>query len=990
MQGLQKFQCYIRGRVLTYKLYAKQYKQCYAWCFALSRQLDAHPRQMFGTNNPANDPRARAKELYDIQRDFRDLPEGLTFSTTSVAIHYRLLMQLRSRCQDCFRGVGSQRIETALLACCPEILEHATADEEYRLKFWASMLTATSLNDKKSHAIDVLETTNRNDVGTGDLRITFLMRSIPKHADACFQLAYEARHAVMTIRRKQRSVTLDVLFCSDRCRCFRSQSVFKNKRTGVLNKCDVPLDFKTAYLSQMSLRDQTVLTPADMIKRCNAAFAQQKQMQACLFHQQMQTFKRQRPVQKLETITLLLMLPQKTSRRDAELMLDVMFKDPDHSREAEAVRDAVDVLFAERLQANFEDLTRLRRRRGRADRADISYETRIESMCASEDVKQRAFRQLKVMKRSKDGDVKVQTYLDNLLRIPFGVYREETMLACLPGIARDLANLQTRLLTIKQLADMANTETSTQHHMVHWVESLLARIDEQYPDVRRSAMDLRQRLVAFDQDRKQYCIRVRQCLDSSVYGHQAAKDQLERIVCQWITGKQDGVILGLQGPPGVGKTSLIKYGLSRCLVDADGKERPFVFLPLGGMSGASFLVGHNFTYQGSRYGRIAGALMDAGCLNPVIFIDELDKISRTERGEEVVGILTHLTDSTQNQQFYDRYFAGIPLDISKALIVFSFNDIDRIDPVLRDRITCIRVDPLDTNDKLEISRQFLLPEILDTVGFRRDDVSISPNDLQYIIRTFTFEAGVRRLKQILYHVVREINRRVSQCLEKRTFPTTLDRDFLNNCLAQHPRKLRRLVGNVPVIGIINGMYANTFGVGGITTIEVSRFRCREPYGFKLTGQQGDVMKESMECAKTVAFNLLDEAATNAYQAKPFGLHVHCPEASVRKDGPSAGAAIATALYSYLSDAPIDASVALTGELDLHGNVRAVGGLQAKLHGVKAAGVQTALVPSENKEDIRCLRLRGKLPTDHNFKIIFVDHVRDAIKIMCGRKAQQLP
>lgn len=974
----------VRGRMTTHALYAKQHKQCYTWCFALSRQQDRHPRQMFGTNHPTSDPRARARELHDIQREFRDLPERLTLQTPSVSVHYLVLMRLRRRCQVCFRAVGSQRIETALEACCSEMLESLTTEERFRLKFWASMLTATSLTDKSSSPLDRTDSTMRDDVGTGDMRVTFSMRAIPKHADLRFQLMYESRHAVMTIRSLRRTVTLDVLFCPDRCRCFRSQSVFQSKRQSVVRISDTPLDFKTAYLGQMSLRDQTVMSPADMVKRCDAAFAQQKNMQSCLFHQQMQSFKRQRPVQKLETITLLLMLPQQTSRRDAELLLDVLFKDPEHSQEAEAVRDAVDVLFAERLQANFDDLARTRRRRSRAERADLSYETRIESMCASDDVKQRAFRQLKVMKRSKDGDVKVQTYLDNLLRIPFGVYREETMLACLPGIARDLAELQQRIRSTEGFADLAKSTVSTQHHMMRWVESFQARLGPQEREHRGLAQDLRQRLLAFDQDRKHYCSRVRRCLDESVYGHQAAKDQLERIVCQWITGKQDGVILGLQGPPGVGKTSLIKYGLSRCLVDADGKERPFVFLPLGGMSGASFLVGHNFTYQGSRYGRIAGALMDAGCLNPVIFIDELDKISRTERGEEVVGILTHLTDSTQNQQFYDRYFAGIPLDISKALIVFSFNDIDRIDPVLRDRITCIRVDPLDTADKLEISRNFLMPEILDTVGFRRDDVVISPADLRYIIQTFTFEAGVRRLKQILYHVVREVNRHESQSLARRSFPSTLDRTFLNDCLAQHPRKLRRLVGNQPVIGVVNGMYANTFGVGGITTIEVSRFRCREPYGFKLTGQQGDVMKESMECAKTVAFNLLDEAATNAYQARPFGLHVHCPEASVRKDGPSAGAAIATALYSYLSSTPIDASVALTGEIDLHGNVRAVGGLQAKLHGVKSAGVRTALVPGENREDIRCLRLRGKLPTDRDFNVTFVDHVRDAIKLMCER------
>ena len=176
--------------------------------------------------------------------------------------------------------------------------------------------------------------------------------------------------------------------------------------------------------------------------------------------------------------------------------------------------------------------------------------------------------------------------------------------------------------------------------------------------------------------------KIRDTLEESVHGHEKAKRQVERIIGQWITGEQSGYCFGFEGPPGVGKTSLAKLGLANCLKDEDGVSRPFAFIAIGGASNSSTLDGHNYTYVGSTWGKIVDILMEKKCMNPIIFIDELDKVSKTEHGKEIIGILTHLIDSTQNSAFQDKYFTGIDLDLSKALFIFSYNDVEAIDSII--------------------------------------------------------------------------------------------------------------------------------------------------------------------------------------------------------------------------------------------------------------------------------------------------------------------
>ena len=245
---------------------------------------------------------------------------------------------------------------------------------------------------------------------------------------------------------------------------------------------------------------------------------------------------------------------------------------------------------------------------------------------------------------------------------------------------------------------------------------------------------------------------VNNTMNKSVYGHIDAKDKILQIVSQWISNpSSSGNIIALQGPPGIGKTSLVKNGIAKAL------NRPFHMIPLGGTSDSSFLEGHSYTYEGSTYGRIVQILIDSKCMNPVIFFDELDKVSETKHGEEIIGVLTHLTDQTQNSNFNDKYFTGIDFDLSKVLFVFSYNHEEKINPILRDRLIKINLNGFDKNEKLKISKEYLIPELISNVGLEKDDIIISDEVIDFIISKYSDEKGVRDLKRAFETIFLKIN-----------------------------------------------------------------------------------------------------------------------------------------------------------------------------------------------------------------------------------------
>tara|TARA_Y100001970_G_scaffold37677_1_gene46554 strand:- start:7250 stop:10447 length:3198 start_codon:yes stop_codon:yes gene_type:complete len=484
-------------------------------------------------------------------------------------------------------------------------------------------------------------------------------------------------------------------------------------------------------------------------------------------------------------------------------------------------------------------------------------------------------------------------------------------------------------------------------------------------------------------------VKIKDCLNESVHGHENAKRQVERIIGQWISGKQTGYCFGFEGAPGVGKTSLAKNGLSKCLIDDNGKERPFAFIALGGSCNGSTIAGHNYTYVGSTWGKIVDILIEKKCMNPIIFIDELDKVSKTEHGKEIIGILTHLTDRTQNDKFEDKYFSGIGLDLSKVLFIFSYNDVSAIDKILLDRIHRIKFDSLSVKDKITISNKYLLPEIYENMGMK-NIMKLKDNVLKYIIENYTKEAGVRKLKEILFEIISEINLNLLEKDDNYKLPIYVTIDELKNKYLKDRITVNYIsIQKKSEVGIINGLWANAIGMGGIIQIECKYFPTGTFLDLKLTGMQGDVMKESMNVAKTLAWNLCKsdkqkEIVKQIEKTKMQGIHIHCPEGSVPKDGPSAGTAITIAIYSLLTNSKIPNNIAITGEMNLSGNVTKIGGLDLKILGGMRGGVTHFLFPKENEADYNKLIEKYDENFFKNIKFTMVESIKEVIEIIFSK------
>jgi ATP-dependent Lon protease len=454
-----------------------------------------------------------------------------------------------------------------------------------------------------------------------------------------------------------------------------------------------------------------------------------------------------------------------------------------------------------------------------------------------------------------------------------------------------------------------------------------------------------------------YIVDVNKTLTEAVHGHKVAKRQIERIIGQWINGEQTGYCFGFEGPPGVGKTSLAKKGIANCLRDSDGSPRPFTFIAIGGGSNGCTLEGHNYTYVASTWGRIVDVLMEKKCMNPIIFIDELDKVSKTEHGREIIGILTHLIDPSQNDTFQDKYFNGIDLDLSKALFIFSYNDADLIDRILLDRIHRVKFDALTLTDKLVIANDYLIPDVLEKMGLT-GMIEFDDGAITYLIETYTYESGVRKLKEILFEIVGEINIRTLKDDETSvSLPIKVTKDDKQHLHLKERNIIRpyKITRTEPTVGVINGLYANALGKGGVLPIEVCYMPAGGHFELQLTGSQGDVMKESMHVAKTLALKLAQSHLSEVigkYDSDKLktGIHVHVPEGATKKDGPSAGTAITIAMYSLLSGMAIDPYVAITGEICLSGEVTAIGGLEYKVLGGIKAGAKTFIYPEENQRE----------------------------------------
>jgi len=489
---------------------------------------------------------------------------------------------------------------------------------------------------------------------------------------------------------------------------------------------------------------------------------------------------------------------------------------------------------------------------------------------------------------------------------------------------------------------------------------------------------------------KNYLNNVRQQLDNGIYGHEATKDQLVKILAHTITNPlEGGNVFALQGPPGVGKTALIQDGIAKAL------GRPYTFISLGGATDACFLEGHDYTYEGSNHGRIVEVLQQAKCMNPVIYFDELDKVSETAKGEEIINILMHITDSTQNSHFNDKYFGGINIDLSKAIIIFSFNEEDKISRILRDRMKIIRVKGYKIDDKLKITQNYLLPRLIEQIGIKDLNIKISDDTIKSLIDNYTNEGGVRKIKELLNDILLEINlRRLEDNKingKKIKNKLELTFDIIKNEFLRKKRKLEHIsINNESRVGIVNGLWANELGMGGLIPIECCWIPASEKLNLELTGMQGKVMKESMSVARTIAWRILPNSIKKKLNNKwkntfDYGIHIHCPDGATPKDGPSAGGAITTCLISLLSDIPVNNKIAMTGEINLKGQITAIGGLEEKIFGAKKAGAELVLCPKENEHDLN--EIKDKFPKlfNNNFKAKIIENIWDILNIALLKK-----
>ena len=479
-------------------------------------------------------------------------------------------------------------------------------------------------------------------------------------------------------------------------------------------------------------------------------------------------------------------------------------------------------------------------------------------------------------------------------------------------------------------------------------------------------------------DVKEFLNKTKCLLDDAVYGHEDAKKQVLRYVAQNISNKSaNGLVIGIEGPMGNGKTTMIEKGFAKAL------NRPFVTIPLGGFTDASNLEGHSFTYEGSRHGMIVEALIKAKCMNPVIYLDELDKVSKTTKGDEIINLLIHLIDPSQNSHYKDKYFADLDIDLSKCTFVFSYNDRYEINPILMDRIQHVTTKGFKIDDKVKIAHNFLIPAIESDIGVKKSSIKMKDETLKKIVEDYTLEGGVRSLKKILYEIVRELNLRFLTGNSVK-FPVTVKTEDVVNDFLKDKNKIRpEKIHEFPEIGKINGMYACSNGNGGLTVIETKFIPSNTTMGLKLTGMQGDVMKESMAVAKSVAWSLMGPRDQNklAQKLKNTDLHIHVPEGATPKDGPSAGCAITVAIYSKLMNKKIYNHIATTGEIDLSGNVTAIGGLDSKLHGAKKAGCTLCLCPKQNEEDLEKIKKEYPKLIDDTFDVICVDNIHKAMEIL---------
>lgn len=434
----------------------------------------------------------------------------------------------------------------------------------------------------------------------------------------------------------------------------------------------------------------------------------------------------------------------------------------------------------------------------------------------------------------------------------------------------------------------------------------------------------------------QNLIQAKEVLEAEHYGLEKVKERiLEFLAVRTLTKKGESPILCLVGPPGTGKTSI-----ARSVAKALNKK--YVRICLGGVRDEAEIRGHRRTYVGAMPGRIAQGLHQAGVKNPLMLLDEIDKVSSDYKGDTSSALLEVL-DSEQNNKFVDHY-VEVPIDLSEVLFIATANDVQAIPRPLLDRMELIEITSYTENEKEHIAREHLIPKQMEANGIKEGQLAVTDRALLALVSGYTKEAGVRNLERKIGQICRKTARKI---LEEHQTQVEVTEENLEAFLGR-PRYNYQKMNKEAQVGIVRGLAWTSVG-GDTLQIEVNLMPGKGE--FLLTGQLGDVMKESAQTGISYIRSVAGNYQIDKEFFKEHDIHIHIPEGAVPKDGPSAGITMATAMLSAITKTPVRADVAMTGEITLRGRVLPIGGLKEKLLAAKKAGITTVLVPAENKADV---------------------------------------